>query len=272
MCNTSTVVDQSLCQTPPTQHSSFALSPPYTPYSHDQTPPNYFSNNAGLVNEQKLMGPEMGDCQFAAGFAGMPSSYNQGMFSPDMSMPLFDPMPPPAAAANYGMPPEASASPPFSQSDNLFASSQSVNTNPTMMPTNQILSMSGHVTQHYCNQSSIPSPPMEPQFVANSNGMEAQTGYYPCSDNNFTSRPPMNLYQSSGAHVKQSTIAETRARYGGMAPTHTHVSAGSHREVGPMRGQNPRQVVDQDSSGDMGSGTSPQWSQWLKNGPPEPVC
>lgn len=266
--------DPSYFQPTPHQHS-FVLSPPYTPFSQNPTPftqeDDALLSSAGKLSDKDLVGGS--GCGFAMGdSAGMPSGCIQGAVVGDLSLSLMDQIP--SIAPHSGMPvsdvstrPLALPLPP--QTSSMFAppSLNMGGVNPLMNPpTNQVFSMSGHVT-HYCSQSSTPSPPMEAQFTSFTPGgvvgVPSEINFAIRADHGASYNP-----SNSSHRVQQGVVSETRARYGGMAPSHAlSANPGNHREVGPIRGHASSRPV-----GPQGTSEVPQWSQWLKNGTPESVC
>lgn len=284
-------------QTTPLEQS-FSLTPPYMPYSQDhtpydenQTPSNYFSQ-LGSVNERTMIGQELNGSQTypATHNNSMPSSYDHMTYASDVTTPTYDHMTPASAVpGNYGMPQAVSSRPlplVLTQSTGPYVTTQTTPTtsgNHSTVPTNQILSMNGHVT-HFCSQSSTPSPPVELHplsFASSSNSINTVSNNYPnqnASSPDFmrfvdTNEPVVFQPLSSQApsHVKQSVVTETRARYSGATPMHMS-GVGGHREAGPMRGHTPRSAGSHDSDAEAASQSISQWSQWLKSGAPEPVC
>ena len=247
-----------------------------------------------LLDELELLpGTELNGMSFPGNFSDQTTSYNQGggggAFVGDISVPAFDQIPP--ISAGYSVPSTSSSVRPsplaFSSVDSVFSSPPEAGTGsnpPLLPPTNQILSMTGHVS-HYCSQSSTPSPLVESRFMslaACQPGTEslATTTCLNSSRGGFVADASFRQGSSYGStfsacspnsahHVKQNVISETRVRYGGVTPIHMSVVGGSHKEVGPMRGHAPRPSgVPQESGGEVGSISH----QWIKNGPLEPVC
>lgn len=266
----SSLTDPSYFQPTPNQQS-FMLSPPYTPFSQNLTSftqeDDALLSSAGQLSDKDLVGGS--GCGFAV---DMPSSCVQGTIVGDLSLSVIDQIPPIDPHSVMPVVSDLSSRPlalplPPSQTNYMFAP-PSLNMGrvdpPMLPPTNQILSMSGHVT-HYCSQSSTPSPPevQYTSFAANGVvGVPSEINFAVRTDHG-TSYNPTN----SSHRVQQGVVSETRARYGGMAPSHaSSINPGSHREVGPIRGHaSSRPIVPQ------GSSEVQQRSQWLKNGTPESV-
>jgi len=294
---TNPLPDQTFCQTNFPIQGSLALSPPYTPYSQDpasiqdHTHYNHAQpfTDMNLLDEIELLpSSDLNGFSFSGDFSDLSASYKQGGggggggFVGDASIPAFNQIPP--ITSCYSVPPAGGSTKPsslsFSSADTVFASTpDSATGNPLLLaPTNQILSMTGHVT-HYCSQSSTPSPPLESHFVslATQTSREPSMGGLPSSKGAFMADVPFqqgstysstfSAYNSPNAshQVKQNVVSETRTRYGGMTPIHTSGAVGGshHKEVGPMRGRAPRPGMPQEVG---------EWSQWHKNGPLEPVC
>lgn len=297
------VVDQSVLpdQTTPLAQS-FMLSPPYTPYSQhqvpygeNQTPSGYFTQ-VGTIDKQMTESELNGSSLYSATCNNnIPCNYDHMTYESDVTTPTYDHMTPACnMPTSYSMSQDILSRPSplvFTQSPSQFVTTKATPTSRNQRPvlTNQILSMKGHVT-HYCSQSSTPSPPVEPHllsFATNNSGNSMSNDYSPQFQNMSTaesmrfmsSNEPVS-FQSSDmpssapglSHVRQSIITETRARYSGAAPINGGLHVSGQKEVGPLRGHTPRSAGSSDSDAETASQSILQWSQWLKNEAPEPVC
>lgn len=247
------------------------MSPPYTPYSQDhtfydesQTPSNCFSQ-IGTIVEKTMIGTELNGSPTYSAAYNMPNSYNQMTFSSNVTTHTYDHMNP---SLNYGMP-SRNLPLPHMQASGQFATSATTTGNHPTMVTNRILTMEGHVT-HFGSVSSTPSPLMEPNpllfpTVDNSSSISNK---YQLNEPVFQSTSVAPSLAQAPSRVKQSVITETRARYSGTTP----INGGGQNEMRQVRGHIPRSTGGHDPNTDAASQSISQWSQWLKNGAPEPVC
>ena len=254
--------DQSflLDQAQPAQ--TFMPSPPYTPYSNQNTPPTSASgeNNTTYTN---FSSPGQ---QENISYSNFSSPYNpsgsEGQASPVKGAQTF---------ANFY---EGSNSPPHSTSSNVtptydhMTMMSSADSSPvSSLPfSHQAPPMAGHVTQ-FIGQQPMQKPSLEfhATFIPNANS--TSTNFSEVLDFSMSGSNMLNMSAFDGVdfssisstqapptHVRQSVINNARARYSGALPTG---HGGSH--VSGHRGHGADAEVT-------------QWSQWLKGSAPAPVC